>query len=534
LVCLLLLGVSFNLLASYVSVVSSDDSAPSVVRALHRHFGPQAVRVGDSLDWHSLDRFYELVGGRPVWISAGGPTDQARAVMAVLAEAGDQGLDPGQYHSNALIDEQNARRPEQLAWFDLLLSDAVLHYARDLAGGRTDPAETDPNWYLPGKSFDAVAFLGSAVASGEADRALRQLVPRHPAYQALRTALARYRGVADAGGWPRLAGFDRLEQGMWGPEVEQLRLRLASEGIAVEPGQFALFFDQALDDAVRRYQAQNGLEVDGIVGRYTLEALNIPVQARIAQIAANMERWRWLGQELGNRYLLVNTAGSEVSLVEDQRVVFHTLAITGRKDRPSPSFASQILGIMVNPPWNVPRSIAVNDLLPMQKKDAGYFAAKQIHVLRKNGDELVEVNPQEIDWGRYGVNNFPFYLRQEPGEQNSLGRVKFDMHNRFRIYLHDTPAKRLFRETQRTFSSGCIRIERAADLAALLMGGDPEQQRQWLAELIEQKETVELPLSKKIPVYLIYLTAWVDQSGVLQFRRDVYGRDQLLLANLSL
>lgn len=534
LIYLLLLGVSFILLASYATVVSSDDSTPSVVRALHRYFGPEAVRGNDSLDWHSLDRFYELVGGQPVWITPGGPTDQARAVMAVLAEAADQGLDPERYRSHALIYQQNTWQPDELARFDLLLSDAVLRYARDLAGGRVDPAETDPNWHLPGNSFDAVGFLGSAVTNGEADRALRQLVPRHPAYHALRSALVRYQGVAAAGGWSRLTGIDRLELGAWGPEVEQLRTRLAAEGIVAEPGQVPLFFDQTLVDAVQQYQARNGLQVDGIVGRYTLEALNIPVAARVAQIAANMERWRWFGQELGSRYLLVNTAGSEVSLVEDGRVVFHTLAITGRRDRPSPSFASRIQGITVNPPWNVPLRIAVHDLLPMQQQDADYFTGKQIHVLRPDGDELVEVNPAEIDWSRYGVNNFPFHLRQEPGEQNSLGRVKFTMHNRFQVYLHDTPAKGLFRKDQRAFSSGCIRLERASDLAVLLMGGDPQQQSQKLAELIEGEETVQLPLSNRIPVYLIYLTAWVDQSGVLQFRRDVYGRDQLLMANLSL
>lgn len=287
-------------------------------------------------------------------------------------------------------------------------------------------------------------------------------------------------------------------------------------------------FDEELEHAVRGFQERHGLETDGVVGRDTLAALNVPVEERIQQVLLNMERWRWLPEEMGSRYLMVNMAGFDLQLVENEATVMDMRVIIGRPYRSTPAFVAEMTHLVFNPYWNVPHKLALLDLLPAQQKDPQYLSRKGFRVFSDWSRDAIEVDPDSIDWSQYNENNFVFRLRQEPGAANSLGRIKFMMPNPHAVYLHDTPAQHLFRRAVRTFSSGCIRVEQPVRLATTLLQG----KRRWtdgdVMQIIASRENRAVFLSRKIPVYMLYLTAWVDDAGRVHFRDDVYGRDLLV------
>ena len=313
-----------------------------------------------------------------------------------------------------------------------------------------------------------------------------------------------------------------------------LRQRLAARDPELLNAARPDFYDDRLVAVVERFQVHHGLDVDGIVGKNTRAALNVPRDRRIAQIALNMERWRWLPRQLGERHILVNIAGFYLTLVQPGRAPLQLRTISGRRDRSSLVFQSHVSHLVVNPDWTVPRRIAVEDLLPQLQRDPLSLADKGIRILRRENDELVEVDPLAEDWLAYNKHNFPYLLRQSPGAHNSLGRVKFMMPNPYAIYIHDTPAQGLFRKSVRTLSSGCIRVERALDLASLILTADDPAEPPPLSGYLETGETVQVPIGSQLPVYLVYFTARVDEQGELYLYDDVYGRDLPLLDRFSL
>jgi murein L,D-transpeptidase YcbB/YkuD len=287
-------------------------------------------------------------------------------------------------------------------------------------------------------------------------------------------------------------------------------------------------FDVVLEDAVKRFQRRHGLDDDGVVGRDTLAALNVSVEDRARQIELNLERWRWLPRDLGRRHILVNIAGFELAVVEDDQLALEMRVVVGRPYRRTPVFSAPMTYLVFSPYWHVPPSLALQDVVPAVLKDPDYLTKKNIKVFRGWGAETREIDPATIDWSSVNTRNFLFRFRQEPGVNNSLGAVKFMFPNPFNVYLHDTPSRELFQKAERTFSSGCIRIAKPLELAAYLLRGAPG----WSAEGIEAaaqkgvEQTVRLP--EPIPVHLLYWTSWIDPDGSLQFRNDVYGRDRLL------
>ncbi len=267
-----------------------------------------------------------------------------------------------------------------------------------------------------------------------------------------------------------------------------------------------------------------------MVGPATLQALNVPAGIRARQLALNMERWRWLSQELGRRHVMVNIAGFWLEVIEDRQTILDMRVIVGRSYRRTPVFSDQISYLVLNPYWNVPQSIAVNDILPQLKRDPAYLSKQHMKLFNGWGTDARIVDPSAVNWSKITATSFPYRIRQEPGPNNALGMVKFMFPNKFSVYLHDTPARELFARSLRTFSSGCIRVEKPVELAAYLLQDQPG----WTAEEIKkrsgqtQEQTVRL--TRSVPVHLLYWTSWVDDAGPVQFREDVYGRD-LLLSN---
>jgi L,D-transpeptidase YcbB len=322
----------------------------------------------------------------------------------------------------------------------------------------------------------------------------------------------------------------KLEKGLRDPEVANLRNRLSitqgNIGFNIEDKDL---FDQSLHDQVVLFQRRNGLVADGVVGRATIEALNIPVEDRIATIKVNLERWRWLSNNLGNKYIMVNIANYELQAIENDKIVFNSEAIVGRPYRRTPVFSSVITYLVFNPYWTVPPTILFNDVIPAVIKNPDYLENKKMKVLRTDG---AEIDPASIDWNRAAPGNFPYRIRQEPGPENALGKVKFMFPNQYSVYIHDTPVRNLFLHTDRSFSSGCIRINKPLEFAAYLLKDNPAWTPAQIKNVVDQGRERTVTLSGPVPVHLLYLTAWADDEGVVYFRKDIYDRDQRLMAAL--
>ena len=310
--------------------------------------------------------------------------------------------------------------------------------------------------------------------------------------------------------------------------VPVLRSRLKVTGDMPAPVDSASdLFDEAVEEAVKRFQLRHGLFDDGIVGTRTLRALNVPVERRIRQIELNLERWRWLPQNLGNPYILVNIAGYGLEVVENEAPVLTMKIVVGTAFQKTPVFSGKMTYIEMNPYWNVPHSIATEETLEKIRKNPDFFAKENMRVFTagQNGEE---VSPAAIDWSQLSENNFPYRLRQEPGPRNPLGRIKFMFPNKHSVYLHDTSDPQLFRKERRGFSHGCIRIEKPMDMAEFVMRGSKEWSIGKIEAVLKTKETTVAYLPKPIPVHILYFTAWGNGDGTIHFLEDIYRRDERL------
>jgi murein L,D-transpeptidase YcbB/YkuD len=378
------------------------------------------------------------------------------------------------------------------------------------------------------------ALLDSAISSRNIEGSLQDLLPQRAGYLRLREVLARYRDTAARGGWGTVPDGPKLAKGSTGERVIALRNRLMATGDwSSAKESFSDLFDEALQQGVHKFQQHHGLEGDGIVGPSTLAALNVSVKDRIEQIKVNRERWRWLTRDLEKEFILVNIANFELYMVKNESPIARMRVVVGRRYRPTPVFASIMTHLVINPSWNVPRSIAVREMLPLLQKDPTYLEKENLKVFEGWRPEEKELDPGAIDWAAITPADFKFHFRQTPGPRNALGQLKFVFPNQFDVYMHDTPARDLFKKPSREFSHGCIRIERPLDLAEHVLRGDSAWTRDKLTAAIESSKERTVALPRPLPVYILYATAWVDRNGDLQLRRDTYKLDELVAKAIS-
>jgi L,D-transpeptidase YcbB len=484
----------------------------------------------------TLREFYASHGNGLAWCDDSGRTlPVTTTLLDVLRRAGEHGLDPEDY-ALARIDllrAQIGKRPlddvavARLADFDLLMTAAFFRYASDLSTGRVHPDEIRSDWHTNPPELDPLTKLDRALKDGDLADLLDALPPPHAGYARLRAALTALHEVAAAGGWPPIPDGPALGMGSRGHRVALLRRRLtgpaaAGDASAGAPAGADDRFDTALADAVRRFQEEHGIEPDGKAGATTLAELNLPVEQRMRQVELNLERWRWIPRRLGNPHVFVNIPGFDLGLVRDGVQVWHTRIVVGKAFTPTPVFSDQIVAVVINPPWNVPESIALGEYLPELRDDPKAFARRGLRLFEGPEGNPREVDPATVKWRALDKGQFPYHLRQDPGPENALGRLKFDLTNEYRIYLHDTPTRSLFGQADRDLSHGCIRVETPLDLARQLLG---ESSQEVLQKALGQALERHLAVKPPVPIHILYLTAWVDETGALRFSPDVYGFD---------
>jgi murein L,D-transpeptidase YcbB/YkuD len=490
-----------------------------------------------------LPGFYVRRLYRPAWSDERGPTRLADDLVGALRRADLEGLRSEDYHLAGIeavlaavrsdAERGPALAPDRWAELDLLLTDAFLVYGAHLLAGRVNPETLSPEWLSDRRTADIAAVLEVALVSANIAGALGALDPPEYGYRRLREALARYREVAATGGWPAILDEATLARGDSGRPVTALRERLRLEGdLAPAVEQDAELFDEALERGLKKFQRRHGLADDGVVSAATRAELNVPVERRVEQLELNLERWRWLPKDLGRRHIIVNIAAFELEVVEDDSVALSMRVVVGRPFDRTPVLSDTMRYLVLNPYWHVPTNIATTELLPKLKRARSYLARYKLRVFPNSGPDAQEVDPTTVDWSTVSPAHFPFLLRQDPGLQNALGRIKFMFLNKYHVYLHDTPSRPLFEETQRDFSHGCIRIEQPIALAVYLLRPDPRWTRDSLLRALDDAVDRAVPLPEPIPIHLLYWTAWADWDGTIQFRRDIHDRDAPLLTAL--
>jgi murein L,D-transpeptidase YcbB/YkuD len=515
-------------------------AADTAERAVEQQVGALARAAAPSIGGQPIAarelivEFYRQRGFRPAWANP----ENVAALLQAIEESVLDGLRPSDFHqatvgrlaaSTAFADAP----PNLVAERDLLLTDALARLLYQLYYGKVDPRHLDPNWNFgrPAVASDILEIVGDSLERRDIAGVIERARLEHPTYRILRQGLARYRAIDAAGGWRSLPAGLTLKPGMSDPAVPILRERLMATGDLDQPPVGpANRFGEAEASGVRRFQARHGLAVDGIVGPATRAALNVPVRQRIDQLRANLERARWILRLAHDDVIEVDIAGFSVERIQNGRTVWQSRAIVGQPFRQTPVFADEIEYVVFNPTWTVPRTIVVEDILPKIRANPAYLAEQGFDVL----DGLGRHVPLEtaISAALAG-DSFPWILVQRPGPLNALGQMKFMFPNRFAVYLHDTPSRGLFNAADRSFSSGCIRVQDARGLAELLLERNPGWDRARIEAVIASGETRTVFLQRRLPVRLLYRTADALPDGTILFRADLYDRDGPLLAALD-
>lgn len=474
----------------------------------------------------------------PIWVGEDGLMPRGRALLEAIRRLDEDGLNPGDYGVDAMDALASESQPGPLAELEVRLSLALVQSASDLASGRLEPQRVNPKAYVYPQDVDRTEVLRTGVSQPDIAAFLASFQPAQDNYRRLKQGLARYREIAAHGGWIQVPEGPTLDPGATDPRVGALRTRLRQSGDlteendAAESGGNPDTADDALVDAVRRFQYRHGREPDGRVGRDTLAALNVPVQTRVDQMLLNMERRRWMPDRFEKRYIFVNLADFYLKVVDTiggrERTIFTTHVVVGKPYHQTPEFSNAVKYIELNPYWNVPPSIARNELLPKIKANPDYLRKNDFELFSGWDGSASRVDPATVDWDNVTRSGFRFKIRQGPGPNNALGRVKFMFPNPHNVYLHDTPAQALFKSSRRAFSHGCIRVEQPTELAVTLLQWQGDWPRERIVETIGDGARTVIPLAEPVPVHLAYVSAWVNKDGSVHFRDDVYGKDEVL------
>jgi L,D-transpeptidase YcbB len=480
----------------------------------------QSVAISAAED-EAIAAVYTARNYAPIWTGAGDAT-RRQALLTVLAGAGDHGLPVASYDPVVLKQAFQAATTEgDRGRVDVMMTRAALDYMHDMRMGVISPRSIDATIVIERAVFDDGAMLAAFLAAPSPERFLRDLVPDAPEYAQLMKERIRLQRLVADGGWGPVVAAEKLEPGDGVPQVVALRDRLMAMGYLRRS--VTAVYDADIARAVQRFQTDHGLMADGVAGAGTIAAINVGPEVRLQSVLVALERLRWIGDtERGARHIWVNLPDFTAKIVDHGRVTFSTRAVIGKDEngRHTPEFSDMMEYMVVNPSWSVPRSITVNEYLPLLQRNPN--AVGHLNVIDRNG----RVVPRgAVNFAAYSARTFPFALRQAPSDGNALGLVKFMFPNEYNIYLHDTPAKELFAHEVRAYSHGCVRLGSPFDFAYALLAAQSDDPQTTFAQALDGGRETSLPLEAAVPVHLVYFTAWPGAKGQMGYRVDVYGRD---------
>lgn len=489
------------------------------------------------------ESFYRNRQYKPAWFDGKSLNSQGRELMEILKDSWKEGLpEPTVYLAkaeNALmaVNKRQARNnslPVNISEADVNLSLAWFDYASKMSTGILDPADLNVIWEILPDKPDLAGLLEETLNDRNISRSFDELKPQHEQYDLMLQEFTDLMRIKSGEGWPLPGMFPLLKEKDSDANVVRIKKYLAATGdLDVKDTAYlnAPDFDDKLTGAVKNFQIRHGLEQDGIVGEATLQHMNVPLEYRIDQIRLNMDRIRWLPDDFGDHHILINIPDFSLIHHKDDEVLQEMKVVVGQNENYTPVLEDTLHSVIFNPAWNVPNSIATNEIFPKMLEDTTYMKRNNYSILLDSYISKDTIDYRNYDWSEVSRDSFPYFIVQHPGPLNSLGQVQFMLQNQYSIFLHDSPANHLFNIEQRDFSHGCIRLERPAELAVVLLRDQmpADSVVKWVSE--DEKRVVRL--DEKIPVHLIYKTAWVDENKQLQFRDDIYGFDKISMPVLK-
>lgn len=524
---LLFLGVTsivfiFNISAFASFSQESQSKELSLRSALKSSLG-EFYKMGDPISLFYFERNYE-----PFWIEN---RKRLESLSRSLSEAGSHGLPEYRYPLGELKEAIFEDDPTQKAKLELMATEAFLLFAQDISGGILKPNMIDANINVNPQRREASELLASLTESFDVSSFFENLFPRSNEYEYLVGELRRMRDILRNGSWgdPVPSGTT-LQVGMTHEHVPFLRKRLSKMGYPVSQTNQRLF-DEQLDASVKKFQEYHGLNPDGVFGKRSIEAINVSPKTRLVQVLVNLERMRWNNQDRGTEYVSVNQANFYAYFKSGNKKVWESRVVIGLPSNQTAEFNDTMTHMVVNPTWHVPKSIAVDEYLPLIQKDSNFLVDNEMVLMVRGTDTIIDSSL--IDMQAFTPDNFPFLIKQIPSNINALGMVKFMFPNKFSIYMHDTPMKELFFKDERTFSHGCIRLQEPFEFAYSLLRNQVVDPVNKFQEILKKEEETYINLSRNIPVYITYRTAFFDDFGQVHYRADVYGRDALVYMALA-
>lgn len=480
--------------------------------------------------------FYDENQFQPAW----NDREQARAVLDLLHKSALEGLNPDDYHYSEMLalrelyDQHWEQRDRIRARFDMMLTDGIVLYVRHLLEGKVDPHLLDENFNYSRRDFAADRVgeqLRRAISDNSFARIVEAATPSVPFYHQMKAALAHYRKLAASGSFSRIPDGVVLKPGQSHANVVPLRRRLADTGYLAPDLALVPDFDADLEMAVRQFQRDHALDADGIVGRQSFQFLNMSYAQRVQTLRLNMDRIRWIRQDISDDLILVNIAGFELYYLRGGELIWEAPVMTGTVAHQTPIFTARLKYLEFNPTWTVPRSIIARSLFPKFSANPQYVLDNDYVLYDRSG---VTANPLAIVWSAYNGQNFPYRVVQQPGRKNALGQVKFIFPNHHAVYLHDTASRQLFSRSARAFSAGCIRVKDPLEFAEVLLDDPQKWSLQQIRSLVDSRAPQQVVrFDREIDVALMYWTTSPTKGGRVQFHPDVYNKDAEGIAALN-
>ncbi|UII27234.1 L,D-transpeptidase family protein [Fulvivirga maritima] len=476
----------------------------------------------------SIPDFYMDRGFEPAWDN----DDSIAELIEQIKLVHEDGLNPEDYHLSYFLKHvEGANSVTPL--IDIMLTDAYFLLTSHLLIGKVNATSIDPEWKSSTKEIDLKQTLTHALAEVEVAKTINNVKPKYETYLRLKQALAEYEQMKTKGTWPLINPGETLKPGDKDDRILQLRARLAFTSYyepPIAPDSTLKIYDEALAVSVKEFQKRNGLATDGAIGKGTLGALNETLESKIKKITVNLERCRWLPTDLGKEHIIVNIANYELHAVKDGKTMLTMNVVVGKPYRKTPVFSEKLRYLVFNPYWTVPPTILSQDILPAVRKNRNYLNYLNIKVV--SGETIID--PATINWASTTASNFPYQLRQDPGPNNALGIVKFIFPNPYNVYMHDTNHRELFANTDRALSSGCIRLSRPKEMAVyILNNGNDAWDENRVDNILKTSKNYTVMIKRDIMIHLLYWTAFVDDNGIVNFRTDIYNRDDAVWKALT-